>query len=376
MKYILILPVFCLTFSCTEDYRLRTMEQVGILCVEGCITNEEGPYMVRLTEYLSNLSGDTLSVKPFSVTDAQAVITDDAGTRDELRPLWRERVVKVKVPGYYREIENDTVFFDKYYLLLPKYAGNYDSILLASYQSDPEMEDIDIAYATQYYEGIYYTTSITGIPGHAYTLTVERGGRTWTATDHMPRGTVLDSVVMRPVGNAGENKGDGFHVPYLYFPEPQDQENWYLFTHAPADSLYKSMGKNSLPPPEPFRNLYLRNSHGIKWHFEPVSDRLMSAYVANYKLGEGSTSYTFYSATDVDWQRYTEGYMDIYMLSVSKQAYRYYQAVSEQFYQDGGAFSPAPCSPPTNVSNGGQGFFMAAPVAVRRSGYFDRFTVQ
>ena len=96
----------------------------------------------------------------------------------------------------------------------------------------------------------------------------------------------------------------------------------------------------------------------------------MTPYMADYKLGDGPSSSSYWNATDIGYFHCNRSYMDIYKANISKSAYRYFEALTAQFYQDGGAFSHAPATPPTNVSNGGQGVFIAASVAVGRSNYY------
>ncbi len=343
--------------SCTEDYQLRTMKNARILVVDGCITNEAGPYRIRLYEYLSDLSSDTLRATQIPVTNARVVITDNLGNRDELKPIWNERIMSRMEPGYVR-FDNDTVFFKRDYLLLPQYDGSYDSIR------------IDPSYFSIYYEGAYYTTSITGVVGRTYTLTVDYNGKTFTASDRMPVGTTIDSVVLKTVGKDADGKGgDGFNVPFLFFAEPQDEANYYMFTALNTDSAYMGFGRSKLLKPHYFSELAFRQQQSslFNWGYALASDRFMSAYMADYKVDDGSSSRPWLSGTDVGWMGFDSGFFDMYLLSVSETAYKYYQALSEQFYQDGGAFSPAPVSPPTNVSNGGQGFFMATSVSACRS---------
>jgi hypothetical protein len=51
------------------------------------------------------------------------------------------------------------------------------------------------------------------------------------------------------------------------------------------------------------------------------------------------------------------------MYCITEPVYRYYVALSKQYNDDGGAFSPSPASPPTNFSGGAQGCFSAASVS-------------
>ena len=361
--------LFFLTSSCTEDYQLKTLKRARIFTIEGCITDEEGPYLIRIAEYVSNLSGEPARVTLLPVVDATVSITDDAGNRDELKPLWEERIVDVSsYAGDYTAWE--------FYLLMPTYHHDYDSLFLSVvYERNPSSRP-PFGYTPNidYYKGVYYTTSISGVSGRTYTLTVEHNNKTYTATDRMPYGTALDSVVMRTAGIGGEGKGtDGFHVPYLYFSVPQNQENFYLFTFSDVDSVYNSYTKKpELLMPSSFHKDFLLNQplYNFKsWGVITVNGRFMTPYMADYKLGDGPSPSSYWNASDIGYY-HCSGNMDIYMASISKPVYRYFEALTAQFYQDGGAFSHAPTSPPTNVSNGGQGVFFAAPVAVGRSGYF------
>jgi hypothetical protein len=357
MRHAFFLFLIILFYSCTDEYRLRSMDDSSILVIDGCITNEEGPYRINVSKCVANLSSSADSFIRFPVMNAQVSITDDLGHRDELKPLWKERVVTVEKPDF---IDNngDTVFFASDYLLLPKYDGSYDS-LYHGYGMD------------YFFNGIYYTTAIVGAPGRSYTLTVEHEGRTYTATDKMPFGTVLDSVVLKPEGIGLDGKsGQGFDVPFLSFAEPQDQVNYYIFTASVLDSAYRGMGKLFLPEARAFNVVYYESllNTGVEWPFYMVSDKFMFPYMTDFKMNDGTSVRSWYSGTDEGWGGgWASGYMDVYMLSVSRPAYQYYVALRDQFYQDGGAFSPAPASPPTNVSNGGQGFFMAISVASCRS---------
>jgi len=56
----------------------------------------------------------------------------------------------------------------------------------------------------------------------------------------------------------------------------------------------------------------------------------------------------------------------IRMYSITEEGYNYYKALIAQFKNDGGTYSPAPASPPTNIDNGGLGFFRASAVNVIR----------
>ena len=80
IKYILLLLL--VNLSCTEQFRLDTDFESSFLIVDGRITNEEGPYEVRL--FRSKKSGDHYSIKPKAVAEEGAIISiyDDKGNSD------------------------------------------------------------------------------------------------------------------------------------------------------------------------------------------------------------------------------------------------------------------------------------------------------
>jgi hypothetical protein len=51
------------------------------------------------------------------------------------------------------------------------------------------------------------------------------------------------------------------------------------------------------------------------------------------------------------------------MLSLSEYAFKYYEALLKQFENDGGAYSPTPASPPTNLTGNALGYFRASAVS-------------
>ena len=53
--------------------------------------------------------------------------------------------------------------------------------------------------------------------------------------------------------------------------------------------------------------------------------------------------------------------------SLTIEAFQFYKALLQQFKNDGGAFQPAPGSPPTNMSNGALGYFRASALSEKRT---------
>jgi hypothetical protein len=344
-RYFLFLLPFIFLVSCTEKYPLRDVENQTIIVVEGCITNERGPYFIRISESTSNLLTGETSKR--AIDDAKLIITDDKGNRDELQALCNADTDSVR---YY---EYD---LSKWYLV-------------------PDYEQGFIHYEWENYEapqGYYYTTKIEGIPGNTYTLEVTYNGQTYTATDKMPHGAVLDSISLEPVGIYIYDKpdgDDGFDVPCLYFSEPQDEVNFYMFNYITRRIAYKYDENDNRYYPysvEPNINMdWLKDfQHDDIWRFSIVSDRFLPSEVEKYKLSQGDSPLSYINGTDEQFSFFHDfdGFAT-FMWNISEPAYRYFFALSQQYYDDGGAFKPAPASPPTNLSNGAQGFFFASSVS-------------
>jgi hypothetical protein len=216
-------------------------------------------------------------------------------------------------------------------------------------------------------EGAYFSTSTKGIPGNTYTLKVEYEGQEYTATDYMCYGTTIDSLSVEPLGGSIHDKpdgSDGFLVPCLYFAEPQDEVNFYMFNYfgiSYVNGYFTELDGVNLPL---VKDLAVYGNLSSNWPISVVSDRFMPPYVYQYKMSDGDDGRRHFSGTDMgfwygSWDE--GGAVDMYC--ISEPVYRYYSALSKQYYDDGGAFSPSPASPPTNISGGAQGCFSAASVS-------------
>ena len=70
--------------------------------------------------------------------------------------------------------------------------------------------------------GSYTTSSLRGIPGIAYTLTVEIDGKTYTATSKMPAPVTIDAIFIKKSDFGNEKEIS------LNFKDPEDTDNYYL----------------------------------------------------------------------------------------------------------------------------------------------------
>jgi len=343
ISYLLLFISYFIS-SCTEDYQLPNPGSQSIIVISGLITNEAGPYYVTVEENLPEFSTGKVVVQ--GINDARITISDSEGNVDELRsfysvPIERELEESIRYPSYrdYYQIPDGEGGYVKFYL----YEGGDDTRV-----------------------GKYFTTSTKGKPGLTYTIKVEYAGREYVATDYMCYGTVIDSLSLEPIGRYIYDKpdgSDGFLVPCLYFAEPKNEVNFYMFTY-----FGFTTPKKTFVYTEPVKNFCLSTivGRGAYWPVSVVSDRFMPPYVNKYKMSDGDHNEKWESGTDTGFYQDEQGWeyggvVDMYC--ITEPIYRFYYALADQYYDDGGAFSPSPASPPTNFSGGAQGCFSAASVS-------------
>jgi len=361
--FLLIFFIFLIA-SCTEDYQLPNVGEQTTIVITGLITNEPGPYYVKVVENVSSIS--TGKTTQQGIDDALVTITDSNGNVDELRSFFSVPLDSVLTDSGIivgTDIPYETY---EYWFDIPDENGNYTRFTVEKDQrNNYEIRD-DIR------EGAYFTTSIKGIPGNTYTLKIEYANRVYTATDYMCYGSVIDSISLEPFGRYIYDKPDGedgFLVPCLYFVEPQDEVNYYMFKQASNECVRHIDPITGMW----FRDCNLESAKKMSlinwwgqgdWYISVVSDRFMTPYVYQYKMSDGDHALKWLQGTDVGFWGCGEAYSIAFdMYCISDPVYRYFSSLSQQYYQDGGAFSPSPASPPTNIRGGAQGCFIAASVS-------------
>lgn len=184
--------------------------------------------------------------------------------------------------------------------------------------------------------GFYKTTKFIGKPNRKYMLTVTtKEGEIYTASDYMKPPPIIKSLSYE--FRVLEKDGQEYYVPLLSFFEPQETNDYYLI----------AQGVQPIERTNPYTIL--------SWEFEVLSDKNLNSGDVTIFLDNGA------SPEDFGYYYYSLG-QDIHvkMSSLSLEAYNYYKFLLEQFQQDGGVYKPTPASPPTNISNGGLGFFQAS----------------
>lgn len=305
--------------SCLKDYDLQLESTQTRLVVDGTITNQDGPYLIRLTKSrLIYTYDNSAASNPFLTTNSN----------DTIYP-W---TIYTKRQDGTEAIKNATVF------ITDQNTSLTDTLVKCPEGKWHQMNDtihddfsthFDVA-DTSILFGYYKTTKLKGIAGHTYTLTVRWQDKEYHAESYMPPVPEIDSVHFNYTkGEIGKND---FNIPLIYFKEPKNERNNYLF---------------------------ITPGGGRVWTYSILSDEYLKDYVNGLDVCKGvSPDYWMTAYPDENSIKY----FSIEMHSLTIEAYDYYKALLQQFRTDGGGYSPSPASPPTNMDNGALGFFRASAV--------------
>lgn len=291
-----------IVLGCTDEFPVELTSGEQKLVVEAVITDQPGPYYVRLTKSKSSFAKINLNdlnhggywfddgFEP--VLDAMVVIFDNEGNIDTL-----------------------TFAPDTSYYFLADSAGNI-------------IDTSAMVNEKGHFRGYYQTNTIHGKAGNTYTLIIGWQGKEYRSTCFMPHVPKIDSVTYEfAVGETGKYD---YYVPHIWFKDNPNTKDYYLFTG--------SMGG--------LVDIVL-------------SDEFLKNTVSGLNVFEGIWA---------DWwkQSYpTPGsYYRIELHSITKEIFDFYNALASQVRNDGGVYSPAPASPPTNISNGALGYFRASAVCM------------
>jgi hypothetical protein len=237
-----------------------------------------------------------------AITGAQVIIAEDMGLTDTLRPLHH---VDPTDPGY------------------------------------------EPAFTAE--RGYYETTKITGIPGHSYQLRVRIGNEEFQASAYMPPTVpVIDSVLIKkdliadPTGLMGD-------AAFAYFKEPGDEANYYMLQlNASHDSAYDHTHVLNYGPTSTFP-------------FYVFDDRTLPAYVQGMEVITILSDDFGHSRFQPYW--ITGDPIQVRLSSLTRQTYEYFNALEQQFLNDGNVYKPAPASAAGNISGGALGLFWAANIS-------------
>jgi hypothetical protein len=165
---------------------------------------------------------------------------------------------------------------------------------------------------TEIYPGTYITSSLRGIPGRTYTLSVQTGEETFTANSTMPTAVAIDSVYL-------ENSWFTNQQVNIEFKDPPNVTNYYRLI-------------------EFVNNVQVENF-----------------FVTNDKLNNGEMiTYTIWNDTN----RLKSGrIVTIWLECIDESVYNYFRTASLN-----GEQTISPSNPLSNISKGALGYFNACTV--------------
>jgi hypothetical protein len=177
--------------------------------------------------------------------------------------------------------------------------------------------------------GIYKTHDSKipkGIKNATYILSVEAGGKTYSAISTLVPVPKIDSLSYNyyPQKEFGHAKG---YYPVGYQQEPQDEKNYYMWKF--------------------FRNDSLLNKSNEIWI---ADDQVVQSNVKGLEF-----PYVYQSQDSAKVEFY----------SLTKEGYDFYLGLQAQLQNDGGFFSAPPANAKGNFSNGALGFFQTSGLDVK-----------
>ena len=315
MKYIIknqlsiyLLLLTTLLSSCLDEVSQDVLTGEPTVIINGLITNEEGPFYVRVT-----MSSNVLS--DFNTNNRNGA-------------------------GSFKQVDGEFIFppVKDATVTLSDDEGNIDVLELS------DREYGNAALADKWGDlGFYQTTTdIKGVPGRTYTLKVLVDGKEYSSSVKMlpPPPEINEITITEKILTSGQPHP--YEIPVISFDEPQDEENFYMFKYWDFDN-----GDIRFPV----------NLHALI--FDDViilDDEFLKPKVENLSLDLGLVEGQGLDPIFGDL-------LEVYIYSLDKDVYSYFESLQFQLRNDGGVYSPAPSSPPTNISNGGLGIFMASSIS-------------
>jgi len=259
MKNILSIIAIALLFAgCEKTIDLDYKDNQSRIVIEGNITNEAGPYYVKITKSISLTETGAYP----TIDDALVIISDDAGNSETLIPQ-----------------------------------GN----------------------------GTYCTTTLNGVEGRTYSLTIEAEGQTYTAQSTMPQQVPFLSIIVEEVTMGGD-------IEYNIIPvynDPIEKGNNYRFVLSVNNKLI--------------------NQHLV------LNDEVKNGLVNTLKL----------EIDDDDLDLKPEDLVHLEMQCIDKKVSLYYTALA-LMADSGPGGGTTPNNPPNNISNNALGVFSAHTVETQR----------
>lgn len=306
-KLLLLISALWVGTGCTEVIDASLLADQPRVVINGLITDQPGPYYIRLTYSIGNLTlpsrqpirntNDDLSdFEPIS--DALVILKDNIGNTDTLEN-WRRGSQVV-------DTSNALLWHRK---------------------------------STGFYVSKNFPQAKAGV---SYYLRVEHKGKVYTAQATMPLPCPPIQVGFKatPIADFPLTIYD----PVVSFQEPQDSKNYYrlLYLKQSIDSTSWLEGSDHFWPI-------------IHKGFFVVDDQLLKPKVKDLKIPTPPGR-----PGDAPSSRRSSR-VRVLMYAISKEAYDFFASMrDQQKNNEEKIFSAAPASPPSNIEGGALGFFTVA----------------
>jgi hypothetical protein len=231
--------------------------------------------------------------------------------------------------------------------LLDKVENNVTNAIVILY-SDSQPNDTLIPALYRSMDTCYFSSKIKGIAGQTYHLKVIYQNEVYEASCFMPSSPGIDSITFQRKQIEKENAN--LYVPMVNMTDPADEENYYLF-----HEVYVHTDSNGV-------DHWTKSTGSDPWMISLFSDKYINGKTIQLNVHEGITVDDYW--LDGNYWLFPNSIIYILMESITKETYEYYSALINQLNYAAGVFHPAPANPPTNISNGGQGFFYAESVSM------------
>ena len=172
-------------------------------------------------------------------------------------------------------------------------------------------------------QGTYLSTTLRGISGRTYSMSVVSKGKIYSASSFMPAKVLIDSIYA--VARTGFRSEPGYDI-YVLFKDPPEPGNYYRLnakssTLIPADSI-----------------------DGRRYRL--YTDKLTNGNEMTERIRAGG-------------QVQPGDTITLELLSIDKASYDYFSTLRDILSSDRSPTSLSPANPNTNLSNGSLGYFSA-----------------
>jgi Domain of unknown function (DUF4249) len=179
--------------------------------------------------------------------------------------------------------------------------------------------------------GTYLSSTLLGVPGSTYTLSVNSEGIQYNAASSMPKKVLIDTLYS-VVRNQSRGEGPGYDI-WISFKDPPEPGNYYRINAAssmviPTDSI-----------------------DGRRYRL--YTDKLTNGNEMTERIRAGRLVVAGDTIT-VD------------LMSIDKAAYDYYNTLNDILMSDRAPTSLSPANPTSNISNGSLGHFSAYTIDSKR----------